>query len=207
MHQCWFRCVLVKGLDSYESMYFIFWRRAYIHLHVSPEGTEQRGSQEMYIWWLSCCFVCRLRLPLGLWAHSVVIRLPNLPSSLTPIKSKSASPLMALAPTKASLSTSKPEVLQPLHLWHKWETNIFYEVCWKLITNDHKCSFHMLIADQVCPAVVTPHSTANPQQPEYPQGQSVTVTCDLGYVADIVSAQITRSFNTFTFDVFKPLLS
>lgn len=52
----------------------------------------------------------------------------------------------------------------------------------------------MLITDKVCPAVVTSHSTVTPQQPEYRRGETVTVTCDLGYVADTVSVQRTRTF-------------
>lgn len=152
------------------------------------------------------CFVRRLRLPLGLWGHSVATLLPRLPSSLTRIMSTSASPLMALALTRASLSTSKPEVLKPPRLWYKGEKNVCCEVCWKLITEYHNCSFHMWIADKVCPAVVTPHSTATPQQPEYSQGQTVRVTCDLGHVVNTVSVQRTRRcFNSF--DVFKPQLS
>lgn len=55
----------------------------------------------------------------------------------------------------------------------------------------------MLIADKVCPAVVTPHSTVTPQQPNFSQGQTVTVACDLGYVVNKVSIQRARSLNTF----------
>lgn len=128
-----------------------------------------------------CCFVCRLRLLLGLWDHSVATRLPHLPSSLTHIMSTSASPLMASAPTKASLSTSRPEVLQLPRLRHNGKRMFVM----KLITN-YRC-FHMWNADKVCPAVVTPHSRATPQQPQYSQGQSVTVTCVLGHVANTVS--------------------
>ncbi|XP_074539378.1 transmembrane protease serine 9-like [Halichoeres trimaculatus] len=39
--------------------------------------------------------------------------------------------------------------------------------------------------DKVCPAEVTPHSTASPPQAEYHQGQIVTVACKLGYVVNI----------------------
>uniref|UniRef100_UPI0037E7CFA5 uncharacterized protein c1s.2 n=1 Tax=Semicossyphus pulcher TaxID=241346 RepID=UPI0037E7CFA5 len=35
--------------------------------------------------------------------------------------------------------------------------------------------------DKVCPAEVTPHSTASPPKPEYSQGDTVKVTCDIGY--------------------------
>ncbi|XP_070767920.1 ovochymase-like, partial [Enoplosus armatus] len=45
-------------------------------------------------------------------------------------------------------------------------------------------TLHFKTRDQVCPAAVTPHSTTTPQRPEYPQGETVTVTCDLGYVVN-----------------------
>ncbi|XP_045901322.1 complement C1s subcomponent-like isoform X1 [Micropterus dolomieu] len=45
-------------------------------------------------------------------------------------------------------------------------------------------SLYFKTRDKVCPAVVTPHSTVTPQQPEYSQGETVTVTCDLGYVVN-----------------------
>lgn len=89
----------------------------------------------------------------------------------------------------------------------QWENNICYEVCWKLITNDHNCSSHMLITGKVCPAEVTSDSTVTPQQTEYRPGETVTVTCDLGHVPNTVSVQRTRTVNRFTFHVFKPLLS
>lgn len=146
-------------------------------------------------------FVCRLRLPLGLWGLSVATHLRHLPSSLTQIESSSASPLMDLALTKASLSTSKPEVLV---CDTKGKRMFDMNFVGKTIPKYHNCSFHMLIADKVCPAVITPHSTVTPQQPEYPQGQTVTVKCKLGYVVNTVSVQNTRVFNTFY--VLKPLL-
>ncbi|KAI3360519.1 hypothetical protein L3Q82_002407 [Scortum barcoo] len=54
-------------------------------------------------------------------------------------------------------------------------------------------TLHFKTRDQVCPALVTPHSTATPPQPEYSQGQTVTVTCDLGYVVD---TQVTQGLST-----------
>ncbi|XP_051263035.1 uncharacterized protein LOC127367322 [Dicentrarchus labrax] len=54
-------------------------------------------------------------------------------------------------------------------------------------------SLHFKTRDKVCPAVVTAHSTVAPQQPEYPRGQTVTVTCELGYVATIQSTQTVSS--------------
>nr|AIZ96980.1 complement component 1s [Oplegnathus fasciatus] len=54
-------------------------------------------------------------------------------------------------------------------------------------------TLHFKTRDQVCPTVVTPKSTVTPQQPEYPQGQTVTVTCDLGYVVDTQGTQALSS--------------
>ncbi|TKS82247.1 Complement C1s subcomponent [Collichthys lucidus] len=45
-------------------------------------------------------------------------------------------------------------------------------------------SLHFVTRDKVCPAEVTPHSTAAPPKSEYRQGQTVTVTCDVGYAVD-----------------------
>ncbi|XP_034553132.1 complement C1s subcomponent-like [Notolabrus celidotus] len=45
-------------------------------------------------------------------------------------------------------------------------------------------SVHFKTTDKVCPAEVTPHSAASPQQQEYSQGQTVTATCELGYVVN-----------------------
>ncbi|KAI1885790.1 hypothetical protein AGOR_G00207420 [Albula goreensis] len=39
---------------------------------------------------------------------------------------------------------------------------------------------------KTCPGVVTPHSSLNPQKPEYLQGDQVIVRCDLGYVIDTI---------------------
>ncbi|XP_034409661.1 mannan-binding lectin serine protease 2-like [Cyclopterus lumpus] len=41
---------------------------------------------------------------------------------------------------------------------------------------------HFRTRDKVCPSVVTSHSSVTPQQVEYLKGETVTVTCDLGYV-------------------------
>ncbi|CAJ1062513.1 complement C1s subcomponent-like [Xyrichtys novacula] len=50
---------------------------------------------------------------------------------------------------------------------------------------------------KVCLAEVTPHSTATPQQPVYPQGQTVTVTCEVGYVVDTQgTTAVTREYET-----------
>ncbi|XP_056901921.1 complement C1s subcomponent isoform X1 [Takifugu flavidus] len=38
---------------------------------------------------------------------------------------------------------------------------------------------------KVCPAAVTPHSTATPRQPDYSQGQTVTVRCHQGHIANV----------------------
>lgn len=54
-------------------------------------------------------------------------------------------------------------------------------------------SLHFKTRDKVCPAVVTPHSSVAPQHPEYHQGQTVTVTCDLGYVTNTQSSQTLSS--------------
>ncbi|KAM8868914.1 ovochymase [Spinachia spinachia] len=43
-------------------------------------------------------------------------------------------------------------------------------------------TLHFKTRAKVCPAVVTPYSTVTPQQPEYHRDQTVTVTCDLGYI-------------------------
>ncbi|XP_029958968.1 calcium-dependent serine proteinase [Salarias fasciatus] len=37
--------------------------------------------------------------------------------------------------------------------------------------------------DKVCPAVVTQHSTVTPQKAQYDRGQTVTVKCEVGYIA------------------------
>lgn len=129
-----------------------------------------------------CCFICRLRLTLGLWDHSAAKRHPRLPSSLTPITSKSTSPPTALAPTKASASTSTPEVLQP-----QGKKKICLKVSWKISTSN--LLFHVSPAGKVCPAVVTSHSTVVPEKPEHHPGQIVKVTCELGYVLTIVSTE------------------
>ncbi|KAK9513981.1 hypothetical protein VZT92_027474 [Zoarces viviparus] len=54
-------------------------------------------------------------------------------------------------------------------------------------------SLHFKTRDKVCPAVVTSHSTVTPQQPEYLDGETATVTCDLGYV---VNTQGTLTLST-----------
>ncbi|XP_041797872.1 complement C1s subcomponent-like [Chelmon rostratus] len=54
-------------------------------------------------------------------------------------------------------------------------------------------TLHFKTRDKVCPAVVTPHSRATPQQPQYSQGQSVTVTCVLGHVANTQGTQTLSS--------------
>lgn len=54
-------------------------------------------------------------------------------------------------------------------------------------------SLHFKTTDKVCPTAVTPHSTVTPQQPEYSQGETVTVTCDLGYVANTHGTQTLSS--------------
>ncbi|XP_076592574.1 complement C1s subcomponent [Chaetodon auriga] len=54
-------------------------------------------------------------------------------------------------------------------------------------------TLHFKTRDKVCPAVVTPHSTATPQQPEYHQGQTVAVTCELGYVVNTQGTQTLSS--------------
>lgn len=46
-------------------------------------------------------------------------------------------------------------------------------------------SLHFKTRDKICPVVVTPHSNVTPEQPEYHQGQTVTVTCHAGYEASI----------------------
>ncbi|XP_068591550.1 ovochymase [Cebidichthys violaceus] len=54
-------------------------------------------------------------------------------------------------------------------------------------------SLHFRTRDKVCPAVVTSHSTVTPQQPEYHAGETVTVTCDLGYVVNTQGTQTLSS--------------
>ncbi|KAM7383289.1 hypothetical protein PAMP_002956 [Pampus punctatissimus] len=54
-------------------------------------------------------------------------------------------------------------------------------------------NLHYKTRDKVCQAVVTPHSTVTPKQPQYHQGQTVTVTCDLGHEANIKSSQTVSS--------------
>lgn len=75
---------------------------------------------------------------------------------------------------------------------------VCYEACWKVTA----IVLFMLIAGKVCPALVTPHSTATPPLAEYRQGQTVTVTCDVGYFASTVSVQRSRTINSF--NVLKP---
>ncbi|XP_037640143.1 complement C1s subcomponent-like [Sebastes umbrosus] len=43
-------------------------------------------------------------------------------------------------------------------------------------------SLHFMTRGKVCPAEVTSDSTVTPQQTDYRPGETVTVTCDLGYV-------------------------
>ncbi|KAL6109293.1 c1s [Pungitius sinensis] len=61
-------------------------------------------------------------------------------------------------------------------------------------------TLHFKTRDKVCPAVVTPYSTVTPQQPDYHQGQTVTVTCDLGYILnseqDTGTEYVARCLNT-----------
>ncbi|XP_059195366.1 complement C1s subcomponent-like [Centropristis striata] len=54
-------------------------------------------------------------------------------------------------------------------------------------------SLHFRTRDKVCPAMVTPHSTTAPQEEEYRRGDTVTVTCDLGYVANAEGTQTLSS--------------
>lgn len=54
-------------------------------------------------------------------------------------------------------------------------------------------TLHFRTRDKVCPAVVTSHSTVTPAQPEYSQGETVTVTCDLGYIANTQGTQTLSS--------------
>ncbi|XP_018527935.1 complement C1s subcomponent [Lates calcarifer] len=49
--------------------------------------------------------------------------------------------------------------------------------------------FHFKTTDKLCPPVVTLHSTLAPEKSEYRQGQTVTVTCDQGYVVNIQGVQ------------------
>ncbi|KAM9852451.1 complement C1s subcomponent [Aulostomus maculatus] len=55
--------------------------------------------------------------------------------------------------------------------------------------NNRGFSIHYKTTDKVCPAVVTPHSVVSPEQPEYPQGEKVKVTCDVGYVVNTLGRQ------------------
>uniref|UniRef100_A0A3Q3KRU5 Complement component 1, s subcomponent n=1 Tax=Monopterus albus TaxID=43700 RepID=A0A3Q3KRU5_MONAL len=57
-------------------------------------------------------------------------------------------------------------------------------------------TFHFKTSGTVCPAVVTSHSTATPQKPEYHQGQGVTVTCDTGYAVNTVTNKVLLLQNT-----------
>lgn len=57
------------------------------------------------------------------------------------------------------------------------------------VGNDCDSSSHILIADKVCQAVVTSHSTVTPKKAEYNRGEEVTVTCNEGYVVNDVSAE------------------
>lgn len=57
------------------------------------------------------------------------------------------------------------------------------------VGKDCDSSSHILIADKVCPAVVTSHSTVTPKKAEYNRGEEVTVTCDEGYVVNDVRAE------------------
>ncbi|XP_047454257.1 complement C1s subcomponent-like [Mugil cephalus] len=50
-------------------------------------------------------------------------------------------------------------------------------------------TLHFTTRDQVCPAVVTSNSRVTPQKPEYDRGQTVTVTCDAGYVLNTQGTQ------------------
>ncbi|XP_036930822.1 complement C1s subcomponent-like [Acanthopagrus latus] len=54
-------------------------------------------------------------------------------------------------------------------------------------------ALHFKTQDKTCPTAVTPHSTAAPQQAEYVQGQTVTVTCDIGYVVNNEGTQTMSS--------------
>lgn len=84
---------------------------------------------------------------------------------------------MALAPTEDLLSSSEPEVSPSSH---QQQANVLLS-----LTDGPE----LFLADKVCPAAVTSHSTTTPQRPEYSQGQKVTVRCDLGYVLINVSDQ------------------
>ncbi|CAN9513725.1 unnamed protein product [Ophioblennius macclurei] len=44
-------------------------------------------------------------------------------------------------------------------------------------------SLHFQTRDKVCSAEAIPHATMTPQKTQYDRGQTVTVTCDTGYVA------------------------
>ncbi|XP_026173254.1 complement C1s subcomponent [Mastacembelus armatus] len=53
-------------------------------------------------------------------------------------------------------------------------------------------NFHFKTREKVCPAKISSHSTVTPQKPEYHRGQTVTVTCDLGYVVYTQGMQSTE---------------
>lgn len=52
---------------------------------------------------------------------------------------------------------------------------------------------HFQTRGKVCPSVVSPHSTVSPLKPEYHEDEVVTVTCDVGYVANTEGAKIMTS--------------
>ncbi|XP_029308137.1 LOW QUALITY PROTEIN: mannan-binding lectin serine protease 2 [Cottoperca gobio] len=54
-------------------------------------------------------------------------------------------------------------------------------------------TLHFRTTDKVCLAAVTSHSSVTPPQAEYRRGETVTVTCDLGYVANTQGTQTLSS--------------
>lgn len=54
-------------------------------------------------------------------------------------------------------------------------------------------NLHFQSRGKVCPAVISPHATMSPPKPEYHEDEVVTVTCDLGYVANSEGAKIMTS--------------
>lgn len=68
-------------------------------------------------------------------------------------------------------------------------------VCYRLQSVLTFLFFHVQTAEKVCPAMVTPHSTTSPENPEHHPGQTAIVKCDIGYVVNTVSMQCHHALN------------
>lgn len=94
-------------------------------------------------------------------------------------------PSVTFGPFCGSSPPPSPLLTHSHHVWIRFTSDGF--------GTNRGFSLHFRTRDKVCPAVVTSHSTAAPQRAEHHHGQTVTVTCDVGYVVNSQGVQTLTS--------------